>query len=432
MDTFFAIFEFVVNLSEPLLLLYLLANKLPLKRRALPLAIAGVVLLALVTTYSNSKGLEYVATTFITLSLHCVFALVFFGGDYRLRIACASLMTFVIIFSNTLLFEINTAIPFLSVIATLRPTFMRIAVLIAYMLLNFLLVRLVLRFTKDMDTVYTKKVSGLLFAGFLCIAVMYLLLEITQSAVEAGLNTVRHGVISLLLLILAAFLLALFSSSNKWAKLFAAEQLRAENLKREIDYNKEVEGINRSVRQLKHDYANHMSVIADLSEKGEICELQKYMKEYESEYGAIDRYAITGDNSLDSLLSYKKMICDADDIDLSISAGCDNIDKTGISSLELSSLFGNLIDNAINASRMIEPDKRKIDLSIKRKADMFSICIVNNRALDAPEEPADGRIGLGLPRIRSIVESHNGIIEIMPDKGNYTVEILLPITDEEI
>ena len=159
-------------------------------------------------------------------------------------------------------------------------------------------------------------------------------------------------------------------------------------------------------------------------------ELHRYMKDYKEEYGAIDYYEITGDKGIDSLLSYKKMLCDTDGITFSVSAAGKCLSDTGLTSIELTSLFGNLIDNAINAVRGLEKDKRLIVLSIRQKADMLSISTFNYR--DAAANKAnDGRRGMGLPRIRSIVESHKGVISIKEEETTYSVEILFSTVSKE-
>ena len=89
MKILFAVFEIVVNISEPLLLLVLLLHKHKPKPHALPFAIIGVALIALGTTLMNGAGFGYFLTAFITLAIYCGYALLFFMGDTRMKLIWA-------------------------------------------------------------------------------------------------------------------------------------------------------------------------------------------------------------------------------------------------------------------------------------------------------------------------------------------------------
>lgn len=425
------LYEIIVNLAEPVLLFILLKGKLKLKRHALPFALLGINLLAAATTIMNKLELNYIITIIISLTLYSVYSLLLFKGEINLRAVWPSLMVYIMVFSNTILFAVMSAISGKALIASLQPSTLRILVQTVYVAIMLLMVILVLKFTKDMDRVSSKIAAGALITCLISIGVMYLLLETTITAAESEISTIKYGAVSLLMTAVVLLLLIMFGQTNKWAQKYADELIVFESLKREVQYNSEMTAVSQTVRQLKHDYANHMSVIASLTADGDIDGLRKYMDDYSSEYGSIDRYAITGDNMLDSLLSYKRMICDAERIDLRVSALGENMSTTGLSAVELSSLFGNLIDNAINACKKLEPEKRLIILSIRKMADMMSIRIENERVEEPQRPDQDEKHGLGLPRIKSIVEAHNGICTIMPDKDRFTVEILLPTANGE-
>ena len=426
METLFSAFEIIVNISEPLLLFILLRSKMKLKRHALPFAIAGIIAIAFVTTLMNKKELDYSLTLIIMLAEFCILSLFAFAGDFRIRLLWPAAFTFLLIFSNSLIVEIASVISSTALYSALHPSFVRFAVQAIYVLFNSLFVLFIIKVTKNIKRVSGKTVIGILLSCVLCVLAMYLLLDVTIAASGAELDTARHGIIAFILMSLVILLLILFGQADKWAQKYSEELVESESLRRELRYNSELEIVSKRVRQIKHDYSNHMSVIASLADDGDIDGLRKYMNDYKEEYGDVERYAITGDNVLDSLLSYKKMLCEAENIVFDVTVFGESIQKTGLSDVELSSLFGNLIDNSINACRRLEPEKRIISLSIRQMADMLRIRIENTR-LDEPECRPEGNHGLGLPRIRSIVEKHDGVLSIMPEKETFTVEILFSV-----
>ena len=150
------------------------------------------------------------------------------------------------------------------------------------------------------------------------------------------------------------------------------------------------------------------------------------MNDHYAEYGAVDHYAVTGEPFLDALLASKLMACEARQIPVRLVAF--GWGKTGLSEVELVSLFGNLIDNAANACAVLPAAKREIKITCKRKARMLSLCVSNTTDGLVPEEALSG--GLGLPRIRSIVAAHNGIFNLRRENGLFTVDLLLPAIEE--
>ena len=417
--------EIIVNFVEPVLLFTLLKGKLKLKRHSLPFAFLCIFLLAGATTIMNKLQLDYIATIIISLTLYVVFSFLLFKGEFNLRAVWPSLMIYIMVFSNTILFAVMSAISEEALIVSLQPSTLRILVQTVYVSIMLLMVLLVLSVTKSMDRVSSKIAAGALLSCLISIGAMYLLLNLTIIAAESRIATIKYGVIALLMTSVVLLLLVMFGQTNKWIQKFADERVVSESLKREVRYNSEMTTVSKTVRQLKHDYANHMSVIASMAADGNLEGLRKYMTDYNSEYGAVERYAITGDNTLDSLLSYKKMLCDAEWIEFNITAVGNNLRNTGLSEVEISSLFGNLIDNAMNACRKLEPEKRKITLSIRKMADMMRIQVENNRIVSEAEKREEDPHGLGLPRIKSIVEAHDGVCTIMPEEDRFIVEILL-------
>ena len=430
---FFEIMEIIVNIAEPLLLFYLLSHKLKTKKKLLPLAMLGILLLAAATTIMNKLGIDFVAVIVINLALYCAFALLFFSDDVRMRLVWATTMIYIMVFANTFLSALLYTISGSTLLITLlQPSTLRAVIQVTYIFICLLMVIAVLNATKKLVMVSSKAAVGSLLSCVICIIAMYLLLEVTIASASVGISSIKFGIISVLLMALIMLLIILFGKASVWAQKYSDERIVTEALKREIQYNSEVTAVSQTVRQLKHDYANHMSVIASMAADGDMEGLRNYMTDYKAEYGAVERYAIMGDNTIDSLLAYKKMICDAEGIEFDITAIGDSMQHTGLSEIEISSLFGNLIDNAINACRKLDPEKRRIKLSIRKMSDMMDIRIENDRVAIEEEKKDDESRGLGLPRIKSIVEAHDGVCTIKPEADRFIVEILLSSVSSEV
>lgn len=105
--------------------------------------------------------------------------------------------------------------------------------------------------------------------------------------------------------------------------------------------------------------------------------------------------------------------------------------------LDLYTLFANLLDNAIEASRKLEPSRRSITLAIKCSQGFLSIHQENyfdgkiQRA--GPElltTKADSTAhGFGFQSMSQIVKRYHGIINYKTNEEVFSVNILIPLPE---
>ena len=100
--------------------------------------------------------------------------------------------------------------------------------------------------------------------------------------------------------------------------------------------------------------------------------------------------------------------------------------------LDLSTLFGNALDNAIEASEKLPEGQRLITVQGKRIRDMLLVT-VENRA--QPEStPAQGTSkgdpflhGFGIPNMRQAAERYGGQIQFQQSGETFRLKLLLPV-----
>ena len=111
------------------------------------------------------------------------------------------------------------------------------------------------------------------------------------------------------------------------------------------------------------------------------------------------------------------------------------VEKIKSLNFELTTILGNLIDNAIEAQKYVE-NKRFIKLSTIKKADRVRLIIENscnieeihmdNQKLITSKEDKENH-GIGFNRVCEVVKEKNGIITRTVNHKIFTVEIVLPI-----
>lgn len=142
----------------------------------------------------------------------------------------------------------------------------------------------------------------------------------------------------------------------------------------------------------------------------------------------------TGNDVLDIVLCEKKVLCEKNGIQLSCDA-----DGSGfgfLSASETYSLFGNIIDNAIEAVKKLQEQEKKIILLYCGKEDgKLSIEEMNYYegelmmvdGLPATSKPDAARHGYGTKSIRYIAGHHQGTVDVGLKDGMFSMKLTFPM-----
>lgn len=219
-------------------------------------------------------------------------------------------------------------------------------------------------------------------------------------------------------------------------KILAARQLATEReverrmaAERERQYQlsrKNIDAINVKCHDIKHQ-------IRSLADGGRVTD-GRALEDLAAEIAIYDSTVKTGNPALDVILTEKGLVCSGEKITLAVIA--DGRALECLEPQEIYSLFGNALDNAIEAVRGIgEPERRLVSLNVRRSGTM---CVINveNSCDVAPAfrdgvpvtTKADaGSHGFGTRSMRGIVERHGGVISFGCEDGIFHVDALLPV-----
>lgn len=191
----------------------------------------------------------------------------------------------------------------------------------------------------------------------------------------------------------------------------------------------------RQSERLRHDMKNHIIALSALSRNKEWEKIDDYLKSMEDI--AIDAAGdMTGNKVVDALLYQKRKQAQEDNIKWE----CDvQVPKERrIHEFDLCVLFGNILDNALNAcGRMQRGECRFISIQAKTVKKCFLIEVKNS--MDSTEKYADGftdkedsqEHGIGLLNVRDVVTKYNGVVNIEAKEGIFAISILMPFPDTE-
>ena len=189
--------------------------------------------------------------------------------------------------------------------------------------------------------------------------------------------------------------------------------------------------INRKCHDLKHQIA----ALRTLKDRDQIDRQIAEMEEAVMIYDSVIR---TGNPVLDVVLTEKSLYCEVHQINMTCLVDGKQLDF--VDSVDLYTLFGNALDNAIE-SVMKQTDKQKRVIQVAAYEEQGMLLIrIRNYCDDTPElvdglpvtTKADTDYhGFGLKSIRHTAEKYGGGISIQTGSNFFSLQILLPLKQEE-
>jgi sensor histidine kinase regulating citrate/malate metabolism len=177
-----------------------------------------------------------------------------------------------------------------------------------------------------------------------------------------------------------------------------------------------------------HDMKHQLSQLEGRISSEEIGELNEIISMF-------DINLRTGNEALDIILFEKAYACAKYNIKINCIA--DGNILSFMRSSDIYSLFGNALDNSIEAVQNIDSDNKTISIHIKKNMNMVSIHLENqyqgniNMFDDLPQTTkADKNYhGFGMKSIKMIVEKYGGILSIDTKNNLFQLNILIPTAD---
>lgn len=287
-----------------------------------------------------------------------------------------------------------------------------------YVVLLFLLTMIVFPFVSHLTKRYMMPLLELLTETDLkymsaLSAILLALLSLSFAMRGEGSPTAMFLYLSLCITIAGMYIvLFLFIKRIKDTQEIHIQLLKSEHINNmtQEQYKHICENIEAQ-RQMRHNFRQQLITLRGLCDADEN-NIRKYLSEYLNQ---IPEYSVTplcANAVLNSILSYYKSMAEAEnfrfDYHIDIPA------QINISDIDLVTILGNLLENAIDAGRLLPNDKRSIVVNIGFSHKMLGITVdnrFNGNILIRDGEYAStkhGHTALGLQSIKNIAEKYNG------------------------
>lgn len=236
-----------------------------------------------------------------------------------------------------------------------------------------------------------------------------------------------------LLLIVNILLISIFLNSIKSEKEKAKAALVNEKLDMQYKYYLMVKESQEKMRQVYHDMNNHMENIKSLKNSSE--DVNKYINNIEDEIKESKNIYNTGNVLLDIIFYEKSKVCMESNIDFNV--GIDFSKCDFIEMIDISSIFSNLIDNAIEACNKIDDDNIEKYITIKstfikgyyvvrcENSKTNKVIIKNNKIFTSKKDKF--LHGIGIDSIKSSIKKYNGELKIKDSEHKFIATIHIPV-----
>lgn len=205
---------------------------------------------------------------------------------------------------------------------------------------------------------------------------------------------------------------------------------------------REVEGLYREVKGLRHDMGNHVVVLENLFLNHEGEELKQYFKKLKEEllmaqdslggYGGGSKNPVT-----DIVLAEKKR--QAKEEGIAFESGFHYPQDAGLNAFDISVILNNSLANALEAARTCDIPYVKIRSWRRRKAFMIE---VENNFSGTLKTTGDGELpqstkqdeeqhGFGLANIRRVAQKYYGDVDIVQEGERVRLNVMLMLRTEE-
>lgn len=182
-------------------------------------------------------------------------------------------------------------------------------------------------------------------------------------------------------------------------------------------------------RRAKHDVRHHITLMQEYLESGELDALREYLSSYNDSLPDDSLVRFCENAAANAVLLYFAQQAKDNDIDYIVKA--DIPSDIFVSDTGLSVLFGNLIENALDACREETSDDRKIVICARQTGNALCITIDNTftgtlrRTTDNEFLSTKHKgLGLGTQSVKSIAEQYGGICRFEVKDGMFCASVM--------
>ena len=208
-------------------------------------------------------------------------------------------------------------------------------------------------------------------------------------------------------------------------------RLKADNELMEMESKRfeELRSYMNDTRALRHDFRQHLLVMDQYTNSGEMEKLAEYIRQFSASL-ADHKGTFSANPAVDAVASHYDQVAESQQT--SIKWLLEIPETLPIPESDYIAIFGNLVENALNAVRNLPEEKRNIQVTARMLSDAMMGLTVKNpyegvikmgkNGLPKSSRPGHG---VGLYSVEAAVHRYNGVLNLNTDDGIFTAGVVL-------
>ena len=205
------------------------------------------------------------------------------------------------------------------------------------------------------------------------------------------------------------------------------ERFQSELIEKQV---REIQNMYRQVRGWRHDYRNHINNMKIQLSQENYDGLSDYLNELADDLDTVDTVIKTGNVMADAILNSKLNVAEKMNVQLNVKANVPEM--LPMSDVELCSLLGNMLDNAVEACGTLPEEERFMRVYIGKLKGQLYLSVQNSAGKVCKEKGSylstkEGEHGYGLFRIDRVAKKYGGYVNRQNEEGVFATELLIPL-----
>lgn len=183
----------------------------------------------------------------------------------------------------------------------------------------------------------------------------------------------------------------------------------------------------KTVLSVLHDIEKHIHVLHELKQTGEEEEIEKYKDMFEDMIAPLMSGQYCNNAILNVIINDKMDYCRKNRIQFEVDI--QEVQMDFMKPLDITTVFGNILDNAVSACEKSE--EKQIKLKISPFNGFIFVQLTNTFAGEIiwdgnglPVSQKGDRHGIGLENVKKVVKEYCGEVQIQTEKDVFTIEIM--------
>lgn len=401
-------------------------------------------LITLSVLYLSAYAISLFGVNWLNLISYFIINLIFLFTQYQIKLYIAFfhsvILTSVMGISELAVYSIIERFsPHFFVDATNAHSIILFAVLskLTFYTIIYLIIH-IQKGAKKAEQQYDKSVFLLIFIPVTSLFVLQTFVNISDSLIVS--QNLKHMItISAFLLLLSNLLILGISDHNQRKNIqFTEMQLLLQKEYDSARYYQMLHTQNENQRILIHDIKKHLNTIDVLNAQGEQDKVSAYIRQLNLS-SDLKEFANLCDNKvLNTILSRYMQECFDKHIDFQVDVRSGILNF--ISDTDMSALFCNVLDNAVEAAEIIPNSYIELN-AVKRPNTPFVVITAVNSCRKSPFSPSDKTLlrthkkdsaqhGFGIKSIRRVVNKYRGDIQMYYNNESATFHTIITLRNE--